>query len=101
MGNAIIGATLLHLQYSVSEPMSRISFLVTWRAFGCLFGNLLSTFLFGRLAPELFLGVAAISVGVMNAIIPWCETLAGNIFAFTMLGFAHGILGGGKRSIIH
>ena len=97
MGNAIIGATLLHLQFSVDQPMSRVGFLVTWRAFGSLFGNLLTTVLFERLAPEALLGVAAFISGCMTAFIPWCSSFAALVLAFTMFGFAQGIIGGGKE----
>ena len=96
MGNAIIGATLLHLQFSVDQPMSRVGFLVTWRAFGSLFGNLLTTVLFERLAPEALLGVAAVMVGATSALVPWCASFVTLVLVFTVMGFAHGILGGGE-----
>ena len=71
MGNAIIGATLLHLPHSTDTSIDQVTTLFPWRAGGSLLGNLMVAVLFDRVAPEAVLAFACLAICVCNAAVPW------------------------------
>ena len=71
IGNAIIGATLLHLRLLTHTSVENVASLFTWRAIGCLCGNLFVAATFDRSRPEAILAFASFMVGAMNLCVPW------------------------------